>query len=77
LSAACDIKDFYEIILEDGSMPVSVFQNRVSNWIEETRKSDMAHASTGLIDTDYFNIAFSTKSFYMLFENPIFIAQWQ
>tara|TARA_R110002124_G_scaffold60757_1_gene166534 strand:- start:2697 stop:4475 length:1779 start_codon:yes stop_codon:yes gene_type:complete len=38
LAEKFNIKEFHSIILDNGDMPLSILQNRVRNWILETRK---------------------------------------
>lgn len=38
LGSNFDIKEFHNVVLESGDLPLSILQKRIQNWIQETKK---------------------------------------
>jgi uncharacterized protein (DUF885 family) len=39
-----DIRDFHDVVLRNGTIPLDILEEQVRTWIEQTRKSE-AHAA--------------------------------
>lgn len=40
LGEAYDIRDFHDVVLTQGAMPLAVLEERVNNWIAETQAAE-------------------------------------